>query len=384
MRQVILAVGLCMSVPAIAQNKIEFYGILDAGLVHHQQKITHQNKIEKHTKTGFQDSTRSGTRWGLRGQERLNSDLNATFQLEGGFNLSQGQSTQGGRLFGRQATLGLAGKFGRLNMGRQTNLADNFVGILDPFEAGWGQATVAQTFGDAISYRYDASIKYITPSFSGLQLGLMLTPYSETEISDLTQKHKKKSHLFSLGGYYEHEYIQVGASYEKTYNKEEIYKDNKQKAKRKNAYSWNIGAVVTPHKLRYHLMYGKQRHGLVGDSAGLAGRLIDSDISPISGKEMYQKGLKLDAWLVGLSYPVTGYSNLYFSYQGNRLKNNRYAQGKAKTNIFSAAYLFQLSSRTALYSSVSYGRGKLTAKPHIEDTMRIRSTEITFGLNHRF
>ena len=48
----------------------------------------------------------SGPRWGLRGKEDLGDGLHAVFQLESGFDSRNGRSLQG-RLFGRQATVGL-------------------------------------------------------------------------------------------------------------------------------------------------------------------------------------------------------------------------------------------------------------------------------------
>ena len=49
----------------------------------------------------------SGSRWGLRGTEDLGGGNSALFVLESGFGLDDGRSQQGGRLFGRQAYVGL-------------------------------------------------------------------------------------------------------------------------------------------------------------------------------------------------------------------------------------------------------------------------------------
>ncbi|PMY01052.1 porin, partial [Pseudomonas sp. GW460-13] len=68
----------------------------------------------------------SGSRWGLRGVEDLGSGLKALFVLESGFGLDDGKSQQGGRLFGRQAYVGLeSDQVGRVTFGRQyTSLFD--------------------------------------------------------------------------------------------------------------------------------------------------------------------------------------------------------------------------------------------------------------------
>jgi predicted porin len=55
----------------------------------------------------------------LRGKEDLGGGLSAVFVLESGFAPSQGTLNQGGRLFGRQAYVGLSGRWGTLSLGRQ-------------------------------------------------------------------------------------------------------------------------------------------------------------------------------------------------------------------------------------------------------------------------
>ncbi|WP_335930065.1 porin [Paraburkholderia pallida] len=57
--------------------------------------------------------------WGLRGKQDLGGGLSAVFVMESAFAPSQGTLNQGGRLFGRQAYVGLAGHWGTLTLGRQ-------------------------------------------------------------------------------------------------------------------------------------------------------------------------------------------------------------------------------------------------------------------------
>ncbi|MGU7770047.1 porin [Burkholderia sp. MR1-5-21] len=99
-----------------AQSSVALYGIIDTG-------------IEYVTNVGPQKSSvvRTPTltasipsRWGLRGKEDLGGGLSAVFVLESGFAPSQGTLNQGGRLFGRQAYVGLSSaRWGTLTFGRQ-------------------------------------------------------------------------------------------------------------------------------------------------------------------------------------------------------------------------------------------------------------------------
>ena len=119
------------------------------------------------------NGVQNGSRWGLRGSEDLGDGLRAVFQLESGFDSGNGKWGQSSRLFGRQATIGLASdSWGQLDFGRQTNIASKYFGSIDPFGAGFGQANIGTAFSAANTQRYDNMVMYQTPSFSGFQFGL--------------------------------------------------------------------------------------------------------------------------------------------------------------------------------------------------------------------
>ncbi|WP_302057128.1 porin [Paraburkholderia sp. CNPSo 3281] len=107
--------GMAASSVAHAQGSVTLYGIIDTGI----EYVTHANRegdslVRMPGITGEMPS-----RWGLRGTEPLGGGLSTVFALESGFNVRGGDSGQGGRLFGRQAWVGLEGPFGVLSFGRQ-------------------------------------------------------------------------------------------------------------------------------------------------------------------------------------------------------------------------------------------------------------------------
>ncbi|MBL8311144.1 MAG: porin [Burkholderiales bacterium] len=115
----------------------------------------------------------SGSRWGLRGSEALGGGLNAVFTLENGFDSSTGGLGQGGRLFGRQAYVGLTGAFGALTVGRQ--YAPIFYTGADADVDGYSNfSTITNQFllaaGGAL--RNDNAINYKTPNMGGLTANL--------------------------------------------------------------------------------------------------------------------------------------------------------------------------------------------------------------------
>jgi len=101
----------------------------------------------------------SGSRWGLRGTEDLGGGLKALFVLESGFGLDDGKSQQGGRLFGRQAFLGLqSDTLGRVTFGRQyTTMFDMFANFSPTGYATLYEPVVAQL---GTNFRSDNTVKY--------------------------------------------------------------------------------------------------------------------------------------------------------------------------------------------------------------------------------
>ncbi|WP_020068903.1 porin [Paraburkholderia caledonica] len=113
-RAVILAAGL-FSASAFAQSSVTLYGVLDTGV----EYVSHANAAGGYVVRMPGITGELPSRWGMRGSEDLGSGLKTSFVLESGFNMRGGDSGQGGRLFGRQAWVGLEGPWGALSFGRQ-------------------------------------------------------------------------------------------------------------------------------------------------------------------------------------------------------------------------------------------------------------------------
>lgn len=112
-----LACGLAAS-GASAQTTVQIYGLIDTGLAHTTNVDAAGHSVTKMpTLTGSFPS-----RIGFRGTEDLGNGLQAFFVLENGIQVDVGITGQGNRLFGRQALVGLKGKWGSLSLGRQMNM----------------------------------------------------------------------------------------------------------------------------------------------------------------------------------------------------------------------------------------------------------------------
>lgn len=173
MKKSLLAAALIVGFAGAAQaqsTSVTLYGVVDGGIGYTQFKDGNGNKG---TSTGFLDGGQSSNRWGLRGSEDLGGGLSAIFTLESGFSLGSGQQSQGGRLFGREAFVGLkSSEWGQLTFGRQGSIGHQWLsGIVSPFGNNFGQARASGAFS-AAEARYDNQIQYQTPSFSGFQFGV--------------------------------------------------------------------------------------------------------------------------------------------------------------------------------------------------------------------
>lgn len=101
-----------------AQSAITLYGIVDTGVEYYDHAAGGGSFAGMPSLTGEVPS-----RFGLRGSEDLGGGYEAFFVLENGFAVDTGSlNLYGGRLFGRQANVGVSGAPGTLTLGRQMNM----------------------------------------------------------------------------------------------------------------------------------------------------------------------------------------------------------------------------------------------------------------------
>lgn len=106
---------------AVQAQSVTMYGLVDAGVESVSNVATAGGRLNRMpSNTGIMSS-----RVGFRGKEDLGGGLSAQFTLEMGFAPDTGASGQGGRLFGRQSTIGLGGDWGTVTLGRQWTMLFN-------------------------------------------------------------------------------------------------------------------------------------------------------------------------------------------------------------------------------------------------------------------
>jgi predicted porin len=165
-RQWVGMLALLAGNAAHGQSSTTLFGLIDQGLNYTSDS---QGKAGYQMKTG--DVT--GSRWGLKGSEDLGGGYRAIFQLDGGFNASNGALGQGSREFGRQAYVGLSSdRYGTVTLGRQYDPTTDPNGYAAPTMAdNWGGDVGAHPFDSDNSdwdFRLDNAIKYVSPRYRGL------------------------------------------------------------------------------------------------------------------------------------------------------------------------------------------------------------------------
>ncbi len=169
MQQTTLRGGIALAVLALASGaagaqSVTLYGLVDTGI----EYVSHANSsgnglVRIPSVTGTLPS-----RWGLRGAEDLGGGVKAVFTLESGFNTDTGTAGQGGRLFGRQAWVGLAGSYGTLTLGRQYSMS--FLSLGDADLLGPSQYAIGSLDTYIPNARTDNTVAY-KGTFGGLTAG---------------------------------------------------------------------------------------------------------------------------------------------------------------------------------------------------------------------
>lgn len=162
---VIAALGMLGCRAAAAQSSVTLYGLISEG-------IEYVNGEKGASNIKLLSGTMQNSRWGIRVREDLGGGLATIADLENGFDATSGAFQQGGRMFGRQAWLGLSSNvYGTVTFGRQY---DFFWDNLQQFEAATSANSLATHIGDNDNafggFRYNNSIKYVSPAIRGFSV----------------------------------------------------------------------------------------------------------------------------------------------------------------------------------------------------------------------
>lgn len=224
MQKKLIALAIAgLSGAAFAQTNVTVYGVADGTFDY----IKVNNNSDVTPAVGNPSNTRvtsNGSHLGFRGTENLGNGMKAIFQFESEVNFDSGAALG----LNRDSFVGLNGSFGQVTLGTQTGPTKALGGRLDVNSGdtimsntavlgklGGAFATVGAkgsqfASGSTFDTRFNNSIQYVTPSFSGLQATAM---YVANENKTETAGAKINTSVYDLGVNYENGPVFVGATY---------------------------------------------------------------------------------------------------------------------------------------------------------------------------
>ncbi|MET3494632.1 porin [Variovorax boronicumulans] len=190
MRRLIPTLALCSVAHAAyaqadaASSSAQIYGLVDV-FAGSMQRSDEAGRTKVLNGGGMTTSF-----WGVRGAESLGGGLQAQFALESFFQPDSGTFGRNTTdpYFSRNAWVGLAGGFGQLALGRQTNPLFVASGAFNPFGTSlqfspvmlhtWQPTYNRAVLGDSV---WSNAVQYTSPTFAGLRANVL---YGLGEVTD--------------------------------------------------------------------------------------------------------------------------------------------------------------------------------------------------------
>ena len=298
-----------------AQTNVTFFGLVDTTI----RYSTNENAAGDN-KWQMTDGVLTGSRWGVRGTEDLGGGTKAMVVLESGFAPDTGTSGQGGRLFGRQAFVGLDGGFGKVLLGRQYTIAHEALSSFEAFGFA-NNSIVGYQGGNFTGLRFDNTIKYS----KALGAVTVNAGYTFGEVAGDTSANSAKgiSAIYSSGP------LRAGAVYQVTNNVTSGYFNAVAAAKASQQSVWGLGGSYQAGPAKVYLGY--------------------------TNSKLDVADYKNDVFYASINYELSPALKLLGSLQSDKLKH----PGSDGTRLTSALMLdYFLSKRTDVYVELDYTKLK--------------------------
>ncbi|WP_175831317.1 porin [Burkholderia cepacia] len=372
---------------ANAQSSITLYGIIDNGIGWVSNEAT---KIGATGHSAFKALTSlgSGDRWGLTGSEDLGGGLRAIFTLENGFNAQSGLASQGGRMFGRQAFVGLSSdRFGTLTLGRQYDFGFEYVAPM----TGWLQfgsiygAHVGDSDNLLATFRLNNTVKYQSVNYNGLVLGGL---YSFSNAAGGFAQND----AFGFGARYSSGPLSLAAAY--------LHLRNPSSGQSTNPTGAVGGEYTAGASSIFYNAGFVTKDEILTAAAGykFGSTLVDFVFSNVRLRYLDGTRLRLNNYEVNASYYFTpaffaGVGYTYTDGEGDGgMSINQYATGnRPRWHQVDLGAVYLLSKRTDVHASVIWQRSAgdasvsvLTLNTGVAGAGQNKQIGVNFGLRHRF
>ncbi|WP_233887025.1 porin [Paraburkholderia flagellata] len=316
---------------AHAQSSVTLYGIVDAA-------VAYTSNIGGHSAVQLLPGGMSSDRWGLLGKEDLGGGNHAVFKLENGFSVTNGALGQGGRMFGRNAYVGLANdQWGTLTAGRQYTPFQDFMPYVmgARFMTGY---TLRPYDNDGLNntFRANNSVKYLSPKIAGLSAEAL---YGFSNAPGQFANNR----MWSVGADYTRGPLQLDAGY--------IYMNHPGSGTAGTAASDSYyGALPTiaAGGVQRQEVYGGGAAYTVGSFVATA-MYTHSKFDALTGGSLTFSNVD-----VGLNYKPTPATSLTAGYIYTNQRSTVAAGANTHYNQLAGVADYYLSKTTDLYASVTY------------------------------
>ena len=301
---------LAASGAAMAQSSVTLYGVLDTGLTYSKG----EESVYGMTHVGGNVNSRLG----FRGVEDLGNGLKATFNLEAGMGVDDGNNymdkDSNGMAFRRTSTVGLAGNFGEVRLGRMLTSSYLAVSRYDAFgDTGIGASLAWNIPQTGYAPRTENAISYTSPNFSGFKIG--------AEYGFGEQQKARDSRYFGMGATYDNGPLSLGLGYDRL-------------------NSNTMDGLLAASDLKTVHLGGAYNFGV----AKLLAFYKQSKVS---------NAPKFKTFGLGVSAPVGAAGEVRASYNNYKISDDN-----GKADQLSLGYVHNLSKRTALYGTYAYIKNK--------------------------
>ena len=401
MKKSLIALAVLGAAASAQAADISLYGVVDTGLAYtynddwtigDKGNIVHSADGESNLEMA--SGINASSRFGIVGSEELGNGMKVAFKLESGINTDDGSLGQGGRLFGREASLTLSGDFGKISAGRMGGVGSSagtydYVYLIgDSFDGGdfniWGMTA---------SSRYDNMITYETPEFAGVKVtaqysfdgdtGADNNDYSDAEDGQHGTEGKstvdRYASLAVTGGFGNLQF--VGAY--------EYFNHAADSAVKDDGHLFHLGGNYDFGVTKVFAL--AQYYQGIRNAAGwdLSGDLIENDVADFTTDGFKGYGLHL-----GSITPIGGGDLTVAAYfQDGKLENA--ADVINTTDSFdvdaqyvgvTARYAYHLSKRTDAYLGAGYAKATLDTASDLDVShdMEKELIQAYVGLTHRF
>jgi len=344
---IVLAALASIAGSAAAQSSVTLFGLVDMA--------TRYTKANGISLKKLSDDGSSSSRFGVRGVEDLGDGLKASFWLESQLIGDTGVVAAAG-FWNRRSTVSLAGNFGEVRLGRDKTAVYLQLDDFDPY-GDVGLATMTTTysalgstaggsFGSSTMNRNNNQVIYILPSNLGGLYGQVNVAAGEA--AGTATAFGQKQYSGRLG--YKDARLNVSGAYGET--------------------------TIDPTGVKFKV--------------GSLAAAYDFGVAKPTLVVTQNKYLTLEqkAYTLGVTVPVGPTGSFLASFTSDTVNDAAVAAGFGKATQASAGYLYGLSKRTFLYSTVTQVSNKGKAKYAVTDSPTVlagqKSSGIDVGLKHSF